>query len=48
VVCSALVLHESLSVNETVGCVVMFAAIVLSQFSEPLQAKLMKKKKVRV
>ena len=37
-----LLLHEKLSGREILGCVVMFAAIVLSQFSEQITAKLRK------
>lgn len=40
VLVAAVVLHEMLSGREIVGCVIMFAAIVLSQFSEVLTARL--------
>ena len=40
VLAGALLLHEVLSGREIVGCVIMFAAIVLSQLSEFITAKL--------
>lgn len=38
VLCSAIFLHERMTVNEIIGCAVMFAAIVLSQFADRLSA----------
>lgn len=43
VLCSALILHETLSGREILGCVIMFAAIVLSQLSELITAKMKQK-----
>lgn len=34
VLAAAVILHEILSVREVVGCVIMFAAIIISQFAE--------------
>lgn len=39
VITAAIILHEGMSVRETIGCVVMFSAIILSQVSETLSAK---------
>ena len=39
----AVILHEVLSGRELLGCVIMFAAIVLSQVSETITAKLQRK-----
>lgn len=39
VICGAVILHEKLSSREIAGCVIMFAAIILSQFSEQIQNK---------
>ncbi|MBR7183969.1 MAG: DMT family transporter [Clostridia bacterium] len=36
VLCSAVLLHERLSAHETLGCVIMFAAIILSQVGDQL------------
>lgn len=44
VICSAILLHQQLLPREYVGCAVMFAAIVLSQVSEPLTEKLKARK----
>jgi len=44
VLAGAVVLHEMLSGREIVGCVIMFAAIILSQLSEVITAKLQKAK----
>ncbi len=38
VLCSAVVLHERMTVNEIIGCAVMFAAILVSQFADRLGA----------
>lgn len=40
VLASAVILHETLSGREIFGCTIMFAAIVLSQLSENITAKL--------
>ena len=40
----ALIIHEKLSVRELTGCVIMFCAIILSQFSEKLSAGISGKK----
>ncbi|MBE6936240.1 MAG: DMT family transporter [Ruminococcaceae bacterium] len=37
VLCGAIVLHEVLSVQEITGCVIMFAAIVLSQLADRIR-----------
>ena len=39
VIAAAIILHEGMSVREAIGCVIMFAAIILSQLSESLSAK---------
>ena len=39
VITAAIMLHEGMSARETVGCVVMFSAIILSQVSESFSAK---------
>ena len=39
VISSAIVLHERMTVNETIGCVVLFAAIIPSQFADRLSAR---------
>lgn len=44
VLAGALILHEMLSGREIVGCVIMFAAIILSQLSEVLTSKMRAKK----
>ncbi len=44
VLCSAVMLHKNLSANEIIGCVIMFIAIILSQFSETIQYKIKNKK----
>lgn len=38
VICSAILLRERMTGRETVGCVIMFAAIILSQVGEPMVA----------
>lgn len=43
VLAAAVILHETLSGREIIGCVVMFAAIILSELSEFITAKLKKK-----
>ena len=40
----ALIIHEKLSVRELTGCVIMFCAIILSQFSEKLSARISERK----
>ncbi len=37
VLCSAVMLHIGLSANEIIGCIIMFTAIILSQFSDKIQ-----------
>lgn len=44
VLCAAILLQERLTSRELIGCGIMFAAIVLSQVSEPLTQKLKEKK----
>ncbi len=39
VICGALILHEQLTARELIGCIVMFGAIILSQFSEKIHKK---------
>ena len=39
VICAVPILHESMNYREIIGCVIMFAAIILSQFSETLCRK---------
>jgi len=43
VLCGAIILHEVLTPAEIVGCVIMFAAIILSQLSDTITAKWRKK-----
>ena len=43
VISSAIILHETLTGRETIGCVIMFAAIILSQLSDVIMANLKKK-----
>ncbi len=40
VLCSALLLHERLTVRETLGCVIMFTAIILSQVGDVILRRL--------
>ena len=40
VLCGALILHATLSGREILGCVIMFAAIILSQLSETITNKI--------
>ena len=40
VLCSAVLLKETLTGRETLGCVIMFAAIILSQVGEQITAKI--------
>lgn len=47
VLCSAVVLHEILSGREILGCTIMFIAILLSQVSDVLTAKLQSMKKLK-
>lgn len=44
VLAGALILHELLSHRELIGCIIMFAAIILSQLSGILTGKIKKKK----
>lgn len=44
VLCSALMLQKMLTVNEIIGCSIMFAAIIISQFSETIENKFKKQK----
>lgn len=44
VICSAIFLHQQLLPREYIGCVIMFVAIIFSQVSEPLTAKIKSKK----
>lgn len=44
VLCGALILHETLSGREIAGCVIMFAAIVLSQLSDVITEKIKERK----
>lgn len=39
VIAAAIVLHEGMSILEAAGCIIMFAAIIISQVSESLSAK---------
>lgn len=39
VLCGALILHEVLAVHEVLGCVIMFTAIVLSQFTDRIKLR---------
>ena len=39
VIAAALILHQGMSLREGAGCVIMFAAIILSQLSESLQKR---------
>ncbi len=45
ILCGVIFLHETLTSREILGCVVMFAAIVISQFSDTLTNKIKKKVK---
>lgn len=38
-ICGAIILHESLSSREILGCVIMFTAIILSQLKDIIQKK---------
>ena len=44
VLSAAIILHETLTGREVIGCVIMFAAIVLSQVSDVLKIKFLKSK----
>ncbi len=44
VICGAVILHEQLTSREIMGCLIMFAAIILSQFSETINTKMKNKK----
>lgn len=39
VICSAIILHESLSLREIIGCSIMFLAIIISQIKDVIQKK---------
>ena len=39
VITAAIILHEAMTPREMAGCLIMFAAIILSQVSESLSAK---------
>ncbi len=43
VLCSALLLHERLTARETLGCIIMFAAIILSQIGDLIVSKIKQK-----
>lgn len=45
VLCSAVMLQKMLTKNEIIGCVIMFAAIIISQFSDKIQEKFKKIKR---
>lgn len=40
VICSALMLQKMLTVNEIIGCIIMFAAIIISQFSDKIEERI--------
>lgn len=40
VICSALMLQKMLTANEIIGCVIMFSAIIISQFSDKIEEKI--------
>ncbi len=42
VICSAVMLQKMLTVNEIIGCVIMFTAIIISQFSDVIELKIKK------
>lgn len=42
VICSAAMLQKMLTPNEIIGCVIMFAAIILSQFSDTIESRIRK------
>ena len=44
VICGAVILNEQLTSREIIGCIIMFAAIILSQFSETINMKIKAKK----
>lgn len=44
VLCGVIFLKEALTEREIAGCIIMFAAIIVSQFSEQIQNKLVKRK----
>ncbi len=46
VLCGAIILHETLTGREIIGCVIMFIAIIISQLAELITAKF-KNKKIR-
>lgn len=45
VLCSAVMLQKMLTPNEIIGCVIMFIAIIISQFSDKIEMKLKKANK---
>lgn len=42
VLCSAVILSQLPSVNEAIGCIIMFSAIIVSQFSDKIHEKIRK------
>ncbi len=42
VLCSAVMLQKMLTANEIIGCIIMFVAIIISQFSDKIEMKLKK------
>lgn len=42
VLCSAVMLQKMLTLNEIIGCIIMFTAIIISQFSDKIEAKFRK------
>ncbi len=40
VICSALMLQKMLTTNEIIGCIIMFCAIIVSQFSDKIEEKI--------
>ncbi len=47
VLCGAIILKEQLSSREILGCIIMFAAIILSQFSETISSRIKSRKTTR-
>lgn len=45
VLCSAAILHKALTPNESIGCIIMFAAIILSQFGDKIEDRIKNRKK---
>lgn len=46
VLCSAVLLQKMLAPNETAGCIIMFAAIIISQFGDKIEKRIRQHKKV--